>query len=134
MENLNHYILELTSKTYALVLIILIISMISYVITRYGIVKLILRIFEKSSNKVVDVLIQRGAEKVYAVDVGTNRLHEKLKQNIKVVSLEKTNARYLTKELVGELIEIMVCDVSFISLKKVIEPNLHLLKKRIPIY
>ena len=60
MENLNHYILELTSKTYALVLIIFIISMISYVITRYGIIKLILRLFEKTSNKVDDVLIQRG--------------------------------------------------------------------------
>ena len=60
MENLNHYILELTSKTYALVLIVLIISMISYAITRYGIVKLILRLFEKTSNKVDDILIQRG--------------------------------------------------------------------------
>ena len=60
MQNLNHYILELTSEAYALVLIVLIISMISYVITRYGIVKLILRLFEKTSNKIDDVLIQRG--------------------------------------------------------------------------
>ena len=81
-----------------------------------------------STGGFTDVLIQGGAEKVYAVDVGTNQLHEKLKSNIKVVNLEKTNARYLTKELVGELIDIMVCDVSFISLKKVIEPNLNLLK------
>ncbi len=81
-----------------------------------------------STGGFTDVLIQSGAEKVYAVDVGINQLHEKLKKNTKVVSLEKTNARYLTKEIVSELIEIMVCDVSFISLKKVIEPNLHLLK------
>jgi len=81
-----------------------------------------------STGGFTDVLIQNGAKKVYAVDVGTNQLHEKLKNNINVVSLEKTNARYLTKELVGELIDILVCDVSFISLKKVIEPNLHLLK------
>ena len=81
-----------------------------------------------STGGFTDVLIQSGAEKVYAVDVGSNQLHEKLKKNTKVVSLEKTNARYLTKEIVSELIEIMVCDVSFISLKKVIEPNLHLLK------
>ena len=54
-------------------------------------------------------------------------LHEKLKKNNKVISLEKTNARYLNKELFNELIEIMVCDVSFISLKKVIIPNLNLL-------
>ena len=81
-----------------------------------------------STGGFTDVLIQSGAEKVYAVDVGTNQLHEKLKKNIKVISIEKTNARYLTKELIQDLIDIMVCDVSFISLKKVIEPNLHLLK------
>ena len=81
-----------------------------------------------STGGFTDVLIQNGAEKVYAVDVGTNQLHEKLKKNDKVISLEKTNARYLKREQIEELIDIMVCDVSFISLKKVIEPNLHLLK------
>ena len=81
-----------------------------------------------STGGFTDALIQSGAEKVYAVDVGTNQLHEKLKNNIKVISIEKTNARYLTKELIQDLSDIMVCDVSFISLKKVIEPNLHLLK------
>ena len=81
-----------------------------------------------STGGFTDVLIQSGAEKVYAVDVGTNQLHEKLKKNDKVISLEKTNARYLKKEQIEELIDIMVCDVSFISLKKVIEPNLYLLK------
>jgi 23S rRNA (cytidine1920-2'-O)/16S rRNA (cytidine1409-2'-O)-methyltransferase len=81
-----------------------------------------------STGGFTDVLIQRGAQKVYAIDVGTNQLHEKLKKNNKVISLEKTNARYLKKDQFLELIDIMVCDVSFISLKKVIEPNLHLLK------
>ena len=81
-----------------------------------------------STGGFTDVLIQRGAQKVYAIDVGTNQLHEKLKKNNKVISLEKTNARYLKKDQFVELIDIMVCDVSFISLKKVIEPNLHLLK------
>ena len=81
-----------------------------------------------STGGFTDVLIQRGAQKVYAIDVGTNQLHEKLKENNKVISLEKTNARYLKKDQFEELIDIMVCDVSFISLKKVIEPNLHLLK------
>ena len=81
-----------------------------------------------STGGFTDVLIQSGAHKVYAVDVGTNQLHEKLKKNNKVISLEKTNARYLKKDQFEELIDIMVCDVSFISLKKVIEPNLHLLK------
>ena len=82
-----------------------------------------------STGGFTDVLIQRGAKKVYAVDVGTNQLHEKLKKNNRIISLEKTNARYLKKDQFEELIDIMVCDVSFISLKKVIEPNLHLLKK-----
>lgn len=83
-----------------------------------------------STGGFTEVLIQRGAQKVYAVDVGTNQLHEKIKQNNKVISLEKTNARYLAKEMFTELIEIMVCDVSFISLKKVIKPNLNLLKNQ----
>ena len=81
-----------------------------------------------STGGFTDVLIQRGAEKVYAVDVGTNQLHEKLRNNIKVISMERTNARYLAKEYILDLIDIMVCDVSFISLKKIIEPNLYLLK------
>ncbi len=83
-----------------------------------------------STGGFTDVLIQKGAKKIYAVDVGTNQLHEKLKKNNKVISLEKTNAKYITKELIRDFIEIMVCDVSFISLKKVIAPNLNLLKKR----
>ena len=81
-----------------------------------------------STGGFTDVLIQSGADRVYAVDVGTNQLHEKLKKNKKIISLEKTNARYLKKDQFAELIDIMVCDVSFISLKKVIEPNIHLLK------
>ena len=80
-----------------------------------------------STGGFTDVLINKNAQKVYAVDVGTNQLHEKLKRNSKVVSLEKINARYLDKKLFAELIEIMVCDVSFISLRKVIAPNLDLL-------
>tara|TARA_Y100001970_G_scaffold1388_1_gene1666 strand:- start:1937 stop:2680 length:744 start_codon:yes stop_codon:yes gene_type:complete len=81
-----------------------------------------------STGGFTDVLIKKGAKKVYAVDVGKNQLHEKLKKNKKILNIEKTNARYLTKDIINELIEILVCDVSFISLKKVIFPNLHLLK------
>ena len=83
-----------------------------------------------STGGFTDALIQNGAFKVYAVDVGTNQLHEKLKKNNQVISLEKTNARYLKKNQFEELIDIMVCDVSFISLKKVIEPNLYLLRNK----
>ena len=83
-----------------------------------------------STGGFTDVLIQRGAKKVYAVDVGTNQLHEKLKKNKKILNLEKINARYIVKDLISELIELLVCDVSFISLKKVILPNLDLLKNK----
>jgi 23S rRNA (cytidine1920-2'-O)/16S rRNA (cytidine1409-2'-O)-methyltransferase len=80
-----------------------------------------------STGGFTDVLLKKGAKKIYAVDVGTNQLHEKIKKNSKVISLEKTNARYLKNENFKEVIDIMVCDVSFISLKKVILPNLKLL-------
>ena len=51
------------------------------------------------------------------MDVGTNQLHEKLKKMKEIINLEKTNARYLTTDLITESIELLVCDVSFISLK-----------------
>ena len=81
-----------------------------------------------STGGFTEVLIKKNAKKIYSVDVGKNQLHEKLKNNSKVVSLEKTNARYLKKETFDELIDLIVCDVSFISLKKVILPNLNILK------
>tara|TARA_B100000965_G_C19414493_1_gene679255 strand:+ start:118 stop:861 length:744 start_codon:yes stop_codon:yes gene_type:complete len=80
-----------------------------------------------STGGFTEVLLKRGAKKIYAVDVGKNQLHERLKINNKVISLERTNARYLNKEIFSDLFEIMVCDVSFISLKKIILPNLNLL-------
>ncbi len=82
-----------------------------------------------STGGFTEVLIARNAKKVFAVDVGTNQLHEKLKKTKEVINLEKTNARYLTEDLITEFIELLVCDVSFISLKKVILPCLNFLKK-----
>ena len=82
-----------------------------------------------STGGFTEVLVKRNAKKVFAVDVGTNQLHEKLKKNAEVINLEKTNARYLTNDLITEIIELLVCDVSFISLKKVILPCLNFLKK-----
>jgi 23S rRNA (cytidine1920-2'-O)/16S rRNA (cytidine1409-2'-O)-methyltransferase len=82
-----------------------------------------------STGGFTEVLVKRNAKKVFAVDVGTNQLHEKLKKMKAIVNIEKTNARYLTKDLITELIELLVCDVSFISLKKVILPCLNFLKK-----
>ena len=82
-----------------------------------------------STGGFTEVLVKRNAKKVFAVDVGTNQLHEKLKKMKEIVNIEKTNARYLTTDLITEFIELLVCDVSFISLKKVILPCLNFLKK-----
>ena len=82
-----------------------------------------------STGGFTEALIKRNAKKVFAVDVGTNQLHEKLKKMKEIINLEKTNARYLTTDLITESIELLVCDVSFISLKKVILPCLNFLKK-----
>ena len=82
-----------------------------------------------STGGFTEVLVKRNAKKVFAVDVGTNQLHEKLKKMKEIINIEKTNARYLTTDLITESIELLVCDVSFISLKKVILPCLNFLKK-----
>ena len=82
-----------------------------------------------STGRFTEVLVKRNAKKVFAVDVGTNQLHEKLKKMKEIINIEKTNARYLTTDLITEFIELLVCDVSFISLKKVILPCLNFLKK-----
>lgn len=74
-----------------------------------------------STGGFTDVLLTKGAAKVYAVDVGTNQLAWKLRQDPRVVVLEQTNARYLTSEQIAEQIDIVTCDASFISLSKVLE-------------
>jgi 23S rRNA (cytidine1920-2'-O)/16S rRNA (cytidine1409-2'-O)-methyltransferase len=81
-----------------------------------------------STGGFTDVLLSRGAAKVYAVDVGTNQLAWKLRQDQRVVVLEQTNARYLTSEQVPEPVDVIVCDASFISLTKVLEAPLKLAK------
>jgi 23S rRNA (cytidine1920-2'-O)/16S rRNA (cytidine1409-2'-O)-methyltransferase len=81
-----------------------------------------------STGGFTDVLLSRGAAKVYAVDVGTNQLAWRLREDPRVVVLEQTNARYLTSEQVPEPIDIIVCDASFIGLAKVLEAPLRLAK------
>ena len=68
-----------------------------------------------STGGFTDCLLQRGAEKVIAVDGGTNQLAWRLRKDLRVRSLEKTNARYLCLEQVGERVELVTVDVSFIS-------------------
>ena len=69
------------------------------------------------------VLAERGAKKIYSVDVGYGQFHEKLLSNKNIILKERTNARYLSHEDIPDKIDILVCDVSFISLKKIlVEP------------
>jgi 23S rRNA (cytidine1920-2'-O)/16S rRNA (cytidine1409-2'-O)-methyltransferase len=75
-----------------------------------------------STGGFTDVLLQRGATRVYAVDVGRGQLAETLRQDPRVVSMERTNARHLVPTSLPEQIEIAVIDVSFISLSLVLGP------------
>ncbi len=71
-----------------------------------------------STGGFTEVLLHYNAQKVYAIDVGTNQLAWKLRNDPRVVVMEQTNARYLTHDLIPESPEVIVCDVSFISLSK----------------
>lgn len=75
-----------------------------------------------STGGFTDCMLQNGAVKVYAIDVGTNQLAWKLRQDERVVSMEKTNIRYVTRQDVPDFISFFSVDVAFISLKKVLEP------------
>ena len=79
-----------------------------------------------STGGFTDVLLSRGAAKVYAVDVGTNQLAWKLRRDPRVIVHEQTNARNLTSELIPEPVDVIVCDASFIGLAKVLEAPLKL--------
>ena len=67
-------------------------------------------------------MLQNGATKVYAIDVGTNQLAWKLRSDERVVSMEKTNIRYVTPDQLDELAQFASIDVAFISLTKVLLP------------
>lgn len=73
-----------------------------------------------STGGFTDVLLTRGAAKVYAVDVGHGQLAWKIREDERVVVLEKTNARHLTAEIIPDPIDIVVCDASFIGLETVL--------------
>jgi 23S rRNA (cytidine1920-2'-O)/16S rRNA (cytidine1409-2'-O)-methyltransferase len=77
-----------------------------------------------STGGFTDVLLQRGAAKVFAVDVGTNQLAWSLRQDPRVIVHEQTNARYLSEAIVTEPVDIVVCDASFIGLAKVLDAAL----------
>lgn len=75
-----------------------------------------------STGGFTDCMLQNGAGKVYAIDVGTNQLAWKLRQDSRVVSMERTNIRYVTQSDIADTISFFSVDVAFISLTKVLEP------------
>lgn len=75
-----------------------------------------------STGGFTDCMLQNGAVKVYAVDVGHGQLDWKLRQDERVVCMEKTNARYLTREVIPDEPSFASIDVSFISLTKILDP------------
>lgn len=77
-----------------------------------------------STGGFTEVLLTRGAKKVYAVDVGYGQLASKLRTDERVVVLERTNARHLTQEQIPEPVDFIVCDASFIHLQTVLEKPL----------
>lgn len=83
-----------------------------------------------STGGFTEVLLSRGAERVYAVDVGHGQLHPKIAGDPRVISLEGTDARALTPALIAEPADLLVADVSFISLKLVLPAAVALLKPR----
>lgn len=81
-----------------------------------------------STGGFTDCMLQNGASRVYAIDVGHGQLAWKLRNDERVVCMEKTNFRYVTKEQIGEEIDFASCDVSFISLSKILPVAYELLK------
>ncbi|GAB4532820.1 MAG: TlyA family rRNA (cytidine-2'-O)-methyltransferase [Parvularculaceae bacterium] len=79
-----------------------------------------------STGGFTEVLLRRGAARVYAVDVGAAQLHARIAADPRVVNLEKTHARDLTPAVIPTPPSLIVCDVSFISLKKALPPALAL--------
>jgi 23S rRNA (cytidine1920-2'-O)/16S rRNA (cytidine1409-2'-O)-methyltransferase len=83
-----------------------------------------------STGGFTDVLLRRGAARVYAIDVGHGQLDWGLRQDPRVIVLERTNARYLTRAEVPDHVHLVVCDASFISLRLVLPAALQLTGSR----
>ncbi len=82
-----------------------------------------------STGGFTDCVLQRGAKKVYAVDVGYGQLAWSLRTDPRVVNLERTNVRYLAREAIAEAVDLIVIDVSFISIAKFLSHLLGFLKE-----
>ncbi|RMF14187.1 MAG: TlyA family RNA methyltransferase [Alphaproteobacteria bacterium] len=79
-----------------------------------------------STGGFTDVLLHHGAGRVHAVDVGYGQLADRLRRDPRVIVHERTNARHLTREIIPEPVDFLVCDASFISLKTVLPAALSL--------
>ena len=79
-----------------------------------------------STGGFTDVLLANGAARIYAVDVGYGQLADKLRRDVRVIVLERTNARHLTREQIPEPVDAIVCDTSFIGLRTVLPAALAL--------
>ncbi len=83
-----------------------------------------------STGGFTDCLLKEEADFVYCIDVGYGQLHYSLRNNPKIKNLENINIKYLTFEEIGEKLDLAVCDVSFISLTKVLPHILKFIKKQ----
>ena len=92
----------------------------------FGVNKAVALDVGSSTGGFTDVLLSRGAKRVYAVDVGTNQLAWRLRSDERVIVHEQTNARDLNTGIIPERIDIVVCDASFIALHKVLDAALDL--------
>ena len=82
-----------------------------------------------STGGFTDCALQNGAAKVFAIDVGTNQLDWKLRSHPQVVNMEKTNIKVVTEEMLGEKVDLVSTDVSFISVLKIIPAVRSILKE-----
>jgi len=83
-----------------------------------------------STGGFTDCLLQHGARKVYAVDVGYGQLAWKLRQDARVVAIERTNARHISPDAIPEKVDLVTIDVSFISLRLIVPAVLPMMKRR----
>jgi len=81
-----------------------------------------------STGGFTDCMLQHGAKKVYAIDVGTAQLHYKLRNDNRVINIENANFRYFDKSLIKDSIDIATIDVSFISLDKILPKAVEIIK------
>ena len=82
-----------------------------------------------STGGFCEVMLKHGVKRVFAVDIGTNQLHSSLRDNEKIVIMENTNARYLSEENFDTKIDVVTCDLSFISVKHILNVVFNILKE-----